>query len=170
MSDEIVIRSFKVTDDVTEITELLHRSYAQLAEMGLRYMATHQDDRVTIKRLTDGKSFLAEGGGRIVGTVTCYDSDLTSGSPYLDRVGVGHIGQFGVLPDYQRRGIGRRLFDRAEYYARQIDLDEVALDTAETATHLIEWYKRLGYRFIEYVSWDVTNYRSVVLGKRLRRV
>lgn len=167
MSDEIVIRSFRVTDDVTEITELLHRSYAQLAGMGLRYMATHQGDLVTIKRLTDGKSFLAEGGGRIVGTVTCYESDHTSGSPYLDRIGVGHIGQFGVLPDFQRRGIGRRLIERAESHARRCELDELALDTAESATHLIEWYERLGYRSIEYVSWDVTNYRSVVLGKKL---
>ncbi|MBW1796697.1 MAG: GNAT family N-acetyltransferase, partial [Deltaproteobacteria bacterium] len=44
---------------------------------------------------------------------------------------------------------------------------ELALDTAEQATHLINWYERLGYRFIEYVDWDVTNYRSVIMSKRV---
>jgi ribosomal protein S18 acetylase RimI-like enzyme len=168
MDDEIIIRPFDVSDSVEEITRLLHRSYAQLAEMGLRYMATHQDDSVTLKRLVDGRSFLAERQGDLLGTITCYDSDHTSGSPYLDRPNVGHIGQFGVAPGFQRRGIGRRLFDRAESHAHEIGLDEVALDTAETAQHLIDWYERLGYRLIECVSWEVTNYRSVVLGKKLR--
>jgi GNAT superfamily N-acetyltransferase len=165
---EIIIRPFAKGDPIPEITALLHRSYAQLARMGLRYLATHQDDVVTVQRLTDGTSFLALHEGRIIGTISCYDSEHTSGSPFLDRDGVGLIGQFGVEPSMQRRGIGRQLLDRAEAHAREIGLEEVALDTAESARHLIDWYFRLGYRFVEFVSWDVTNYRSVVLGKKLR--
>ncbi len=168
MRDDIVIRRFAPGDSIGEITALLHRSYLQLARVGLRYLATHQDDSITSERLTDGTSFLALQKGQIVGTITCYDSDHTSGSPFLDRDGVGHIGQFGVEPSVQRRGIGTFLLDYAEAHARQIGLEEVALDTAESARHLIDWYLRLGYRFIEYVSWDVTNYRSIVLGKKLR--
>ena len=33
------------------------------------------------------------------------------------------------------------------------------------ATHLVGWYTRLGYRFIEHTQWSHTNYRSVVLSK-----
>ena len=167
MNDNLIIRPLAGTDSVAEITQLLHRAYKQLADMGLRYMATHQDSEITVKRLRSGHSFVAEIDGRIIGTITCYDSENTKGSPYLDKEGVGHLGQLGVEPSLQGRGIGRQLFVKAENHAREIGLQELALDTAESATHLIKWYQRLGYRFIEYVQWDTTNYRSVVLGKRL---
>ena len=55
----------------------------------------------------------------------------------------------------------------AETCAERDGAAELALDTAEPARHLIDWYTRLGYRFIEYAQWDVTNYRSVVMSKRL---
>ena len=167
MSDNLIIRPLAGTDSIEEITELLHRAYKQLADMGLRYMATHQDSEVTKERLGTDHSFVAEIDGRIIGTITCYGSENTKGSPYLDIAGVGHLGQLGVEPSLQGRGIGSRLFARAEDHAHKIGLQELALDTAESATHLIEWYKRLGYRFIEYAQWDVTNYRSVIMGKRL---
>ena len=44
---------------------------------------------------------------------------------------------------------------------------ELSLDTAEGAKHLIKYYKQRGFRFIDYVKWEVTNYRSVILSKRL---
>ena len=54
-----------------------------------------------------------------------------------------------------------------EEHARKRGVTELACDTSEQATHLIAWYTRLGYRFIEHVKWDVTNYRSVVMSKTL---
>lgn len=37
------IRPFKLeTDDIEALTELLHKAYKQLADMELRYLATHQ--------------------------------------------------------------------------------------------------------------------------------
>jgi hypothetical protein len=43
----------------------------------------------------------------------------------------------------------------------------MALDTAEPAAHLIAFYNRLGYRFIEHAQWRMTNYRSVIMSKTL---
>ena len=43
----------------------------------------------------------------------------------------------------------------------------LALDTAEGATHLIDWYAKLGFEFVEYTQWEVTNYRSVIMAKPL---
>ena len=45
--------------------------------------------------------------------------------------------------------------------------DEVALDTAEGATHLISIYARRGYRLVEHVRWQHATYRSVIMSKRL---
>jgi hypothetical protein len=47
------------------------------------------------------------------------------------------------------------------------DASELALDTAEPALHLIDWYERRGYRFIEYVQWRGKRYRSVIMSKTL---
>jgi hypothetical protein len=44
----------------------------------------------------------------------------------------------------------------------------LALDTAEHAKELIALYKSKGFQFVEYLKWPDTNYRSVVLAKRLR--
>jgi signal transduction histidine kinase len=44
---------------------------------------------------------------------------------------------------------------------------ELALDTSEHATRLIETYARRGSLEVERCRWDVTNYRSVVMSKRL---
>lgn len=54
-----------------------------------------------------------------------------------------------------------------EQFAIGHGADELALDTAEGATHLTRWYERLGFRFFQHVSWDETNYLSVVMSKRL---
>ncbi|MEQ1852103.1 MAG: bifunctional GNAT family N-acetyltransferase/class I SAM-dependent methyltransferase, partial [Chthoniobacteraceae bacterium] len=63
--------------------------------------------------------------------------------------------------------LGQRLMHVIEQRALQHGAAELALDTAEGATHLVRWYERLGFRFIQHVSWDETNYRSVVMSKRL---
>lgn len=41
-----------------EITALLHRSYAPLAEKGMRYLASHQNSEKTLERLREGESYL----------------------------------------------------------------------------------------------------------------
>jgi ribosomal protein S18 acetylase RimI-like enzyme len=75
--------------------------------------------------------------------------------------------QFGVEPGLQRRGIGSILLDLVERRARETGAGELALDTAEGAAHLIKLYEKRGYRFVEHADWEKTNYRSVVLSKRL---
>ena len=44
---------------------------------------------------------------------------------------------------------------------------ELALGTAEGAHHLVRWYEKLGFRFVEFMDWSSTNYRSVVHSKTL---
>ncbi len=47
-TEEIQIRRFRLeVDDIDELTELVHRAYRQLANMGLNYTAVDQDAIVT---------------------------------------------------------------------------------------------------------------------------
>jgi ribosomal protein S18 acetylase RimI-like enzyme len=165
--DEFQIRDHRESDSVSEVTRLLHAAYASLAARGFRYVASHQDDDVTRKRLARGFPLIVEREGRMIGTVTLYPPRAESLVAWYRRPGVFHFGQFGVLPEFQGRGIGNRLMEELERRARARGAEELALDTAEGAADLVGWYTRRGYRFIEHVSWPVTNYRSVVLSKTL---
>ena len=170
MSDNaIAIRPLNDSDSLDQLTELLHRSYKALADMGLRYYATHQSVEATGDRISNGTCFVAEKDGRIIGTVVYYDPSRSHGSPWLQRPEVAHVGQLAVEPALQRQGLATQLLKRVEETARQDGAAELALDTAEQARHLIEWYERRGYRFIEYADWEVTNYRSVIMSKTLDR-
>lgn len=167
MPKPILLREFCRGDQIPPVTELLHEAYAGLAEMGFRYLATHQDDAMTRKRLESGRSFFAEIDGELVGTVTLRPPNQGSDCRWYRGEGVYSFSQFGVKPDLQRSGIGSLLLNHVEKEARAMGAVELALDTAECATHLRNWYSKLGYRLVEYGDWEVTNYRSVVLSKKL---
>lgn len=165
--DSVILRPFSPDDSIANLTALLHRAYARLARMGLRYMATDQSDAVTRSRIAEGQCYLALQNGVLCGTILIKDTRQTQGCPWYDRPEVASLAQFGVEPAVQAQGLGRRLIGLAEDYAIAAGAQEIALDTAEPAAHLVEWYTRLGYRFIEYAQWGHTNYRSVILSKPL---
>lgn len=163
----IAIRPWLETDSTVELTELLHRAYARLAAMNLRFWATHQSAEVTEQRIASGECFVAVADGAICGTILFRNASRTSGSPWYDRPDVASFGQFAVEPGSQSHGLGRRLVAHVEARAAASGARELALDTAEPATHLVGWYTRLGYRFIEHAQWQHTNYLSIVLSKTL---
>jgi len=164
---EVIFRNYHDGDDIGAITALLHGAYGPLARMGFRFLATHQDEATTLRRLTRGFALIAEYEGHIIGTITLNPPKPHSRCPWYTRPEVYSFGQFAVHPDFQKQGLGGRLLQLAEARARAHSARELALDTAEGAVHLRQWYERLGFRFIEHVSWEETNYRSVVLSKKL---
>ncbi len=102
----------------------------------------------------------------MVGTVTYYG--VKTYCDWYARDGVGHIGQFGVLPDYQGFGIGERLLGAVQALALNDGGTELALDTAESAAHLRGYYEQRRYQFVSYVQWEGKTYRSVIMSKPLR--
>ena len=114
-SSEIEIRLISPVDSIPEITRLLHKSYKKLADLGFRYLATHQSDDETLRRLNKGISYLALSKERIISTITLYlnDTDKHSAAWYKN-AGISHFGQFGVLPEYQNKGIGNMMMNIIE--------------------------------------------------------
>src|SRR5690606_12516627 len=109
-------------------------------------------------------------GDEIVGTITL--NSVHRGweeTPWYDREEVCYFSQFAVKPALQKSGLGSVLMNFVEDLAREQGFSEIALDTCEDAHSLIDYYQKRGYRFIEYVQWDLTkvNYRSVILSKSL---
>ena len=165
--DKVVIRPLHPEDSLEEMTELLHRAYKSLADMGLRYFATHQTVAQTKSRVESGECFVAEIDGTMIGTITLYTVPGKESAAWYHREDTGWFGQFGIEPTWQGKGLGNLMMGDIEERARAKGLAELALDTSEKATHLIGWYERHGWRIVEEIDWSVTNYRSVVMSKRL---
>lgn len=146
---------------------MLHEAYAPLAQQGMRFVASHQNSDTTRLRMGRGETIVALDGLAIIGIITLKDAANTRGSPFYDRPDVAGFGQFAVRPSDQNRGIGSTLLALVEERALQKGVVELGLDTSEHAFHLIQLYQSKGYRFVEYVQWSATNYRSVLLAKRL---
>ena len=166
-TNKVEIRRLAETDDLEQLTALLHRAYARLANMGLHFVATKQDVATTKERIQDAECYVATLDGRIVGTIVFRPCARTGGCAWYDRPDVASFGQFGVEPALQGMGIGARLLHFVEAHARATGAKEIALDTAEPATHLIDYYMRHGYRVVDRHKWHVVNYASVIMSKAL---
>src|SRR2546421_11380951 len=73
----IQVRKLCEHDSMEELTNLLHRAYARLAEMGFRYYATFQSPEITAERCAAGETYVAEQGGKLIATVTLRPSAPT---------------------------------------------------------------------------------------------
>ena len=135
--------------------------------MGLNYTAVDQTLEVTARRISRGQCFVAAEGARLVGTIVVEPTDRESPCEYFATEGVASAHRLAVAPVNQDRGLGVRLLECAEAWARDRGLRELAIDTAEPAHRLRSFYERLGYRHVGSVQWGKV-YRSVVLSKELK--
>lgn len=167
-SGDLIIRRLRDEDSLEDLTNLLHRAYQSLADRGMRYFASHQTVEDTRRRIDRGECFVAELNGQIIGTITWYCGPSDKPDPPLyAQPGIASFGQFAVDSQFQRRGIGRQLLNQVENEARRRGCTKLALDTSERATHLIDWYIRLGFQHAGFAQWGETNYRSVLMSKLL---
>ena len=150
-----------------ELTLLIRKAYRQLAELGFKYWGTHQTVDDTKRRIANGECYVKKAKGRLVGTIFLSNPDKIHDHDYYNQTHVTPFSQFAVDPDFQRSGIGGELMDLVEKRAIQLGAKELACDTAEGATHLISMYRKRGYRIVEKADWDITNYVSVIMSKRL---
>jgi GNAT superfamily N-acetyltransferase len=165
---DVQVRLLGAGDSLAELTSLLHRAYAELGAMGFRYKAVDQSVEVTRARISNGECYIAVRDGELMGSaVLLPPSWRPAHCEWYARPEVAVLSQFAVDPRFQRRGVGSKLIHHLEARARELGAEELSIDTAEGATHLIELYQRRGYRSVGTAQWEHTNYRSVLLSKRL---
>lgn len=149
------------------LTELLHAAYKQLADIGLRFVASYQDEASTCAQLRDGICFVAQTQDELVGTILYYTVRIAGAPAIYHESDVAVVGKFAVLPKFQHHGLGNHLLSVVESFARQQGKKRVVLDTSEQAGHLIAYYQRRGYVIVGRWDRDLTNYTSVVMTKEL---
>ena len=167
ISDKIQIRLFRKEDDVEVLKSLLNSAYKPLADRGFRFLGSYQDVPKTIERIESGECYVAVLDNVIIGTILYRSPEKAQGNFWNEQPFVATFGQFAVDKDFQRAGVGGALIELAEQLARRDGAKELSLDTAEGAIDLIEYYTKRGYRFVGYCQWDITNYRSILLSKKI---
>ena len=148
--------------DVSQIRTLVNEAYKELADMGLNYTATYQDDEETRKRMAQGRTFILLSGKEIVGTI------LFSEKNYFTEKKSAYLGQLAIAPRLKGSGLGSIIMDFCEQLANDEKYEAVQLDTAQPALHLVEWYKRRGYKIVGEKHWEGKTYDSYVFEKTLR--
>lgn len=92
-----------------------------------------------------GRMFVAEVDGAVVGFVCVYgycpQEELDeSPEPY------GFVSDLVVLPAYRDRGIGQRLLETAEAYARECGVAQLKIGVLRRNDGALRLYERLGFR------------------------
>ena len=174
--NRLAIRLLTSEDDLVMLTDLLHRAYRELLEMGLRFTATGQPVETTQRRCAEGECYVAELDGRVVGTIVLVEPTTDPSDPsWYQRSGVWHFGQYGVDPEFRGLGVGRALLDHVEARAASQGAHWLALDTSDQALHLIALYQKFGYAIVDTHDWGKgsdweggVNYQSVIMAKEMR--
>ena len=165
---EYSIRLFDESrDSVEELTELLHRAYKRLADMGLNFIATFQSVEYTRNYFKKGECYILESNNKLLGTVFYYTSMWDDAPEIFKMSDSVLIGKFAVEPELQNKGLGSKLMDFVEEHAIKNNKKRVVLDTSEKALHLIDYYNKRGYNYVHHWQWPDVNYKSVILSKDL---
>lgn len=105
-------------------------------ENGLEVFKSFIDDEERIRELTFLGAFHEE---KLIGTLAFRERD-------------NHLSLFFILPDFHRRGIGRRLFDTL---VSDNDYDEI---TVNASTYAVPFYESLGF----HVLAEPQNYHGLI--------
>jgi GNAT superfamily N-acetyltransferase len=124
-----------------------------------------QPAAVTRQQALAGDCFVAVCNGRLVGTMTLYTRDPDSPCDLYRSSNVATVRQLGVEPSWQNRGIGKTMLAFAEHWAATRGYAQIALDTPYPAQHLLDFYRRQGFRLVDVVHFDGKGYDSGILTK-----
>ena len=94
---------------------------------------------------------------------TNHDGQIT-GCVYLQKRGEKlYLGMLTVSPTLQANGLGRRLLEAAEDYARSIHYHTITMTVITTRTELLEWYERRGYaKTGEVIPLNITERNGIL--------
>jgi ribosomal protein S18 acetylase RimI-like enzyme len=108
---------------------------------------THEADLLQGERRTDDATLRAL--MQIANAVVlkyCNDTGDIEGCVFLNKKERGlYLGMLTVVPELQGAGIGKKLLEAAEAYAREQGCPYIYMNVFSVRDELIAWYERLGY-------------------------
>lgn len=108
----------------------------------------------------DGVMLVALDGKKAVGTAALLVKDRKT---WYNEGKYGYLCFAAVLPEYNGRGIYKRLCEEREALAKKMGLDKLSFDTHHNNTHVIEINKAHGFRCVDIKSagdhWNVVMFK-----------
>ena len=147
-------------DNVSEITILVNSAYrGETSKKGWTTEANIlEGTRISENELTETLSdanntiLVYQENNKIIGTVL-----LTNKTTEL------YLGMLTISPELQNAGLGKKLLQAAEDFARSLHLPKIVMTIITIREELIGWYKRNGYRDTGKREPFPANFDDVVL-------
>jgi GNAT superfamily N-acetyltransferase len=120
-----------VADDIPALVRVINAAY----EVEKFFVSGDRTDEDTVRRLmTKGVFVIARDTGGLTGGV------------YVELRGTrAYFGMLSVEPSRQGTGLGRRLVDEAEQYARDLGCEAMDIRVVNLRGELLPFYRKLGY-------------------------
>jgi ribosomal protein S18 acetylase RimI-like enzyme len=101
-----------------------------------------------LREVENGTLYVIKNKGVCIGTISFDEQqesvfDSVEWENKTDKFIVIH--RIAVFPTWQKKGIGRKLIEFAESYAKENKYNSVRLDVASSSEHLIKLYESIGY-------------------------
>src|SRR5262245_4524005 len=119
-------------DDIPDLVRVINAAY----ELEKFFVAGDRTDAETVRRMMDKGTFLTERDAA---------GALAAGVYVELRGDRAYFGMLAVDPSRQGSGLGRRLVDAAEQFAREAGCRVMDIRVVNLRTELPPFYRRLGY-------------------------
>ena len=130
--------------DLPELTQLVNSAYR--GDSSRKGWTTEAD---LLGGIRTSEETLAETLAKPDATILLHREEATAaliGCVYLEKKGdLMYLGMLTVSPEIQARGLGKKLLQQGEDYARTLGCQAVEMLVISQRVELIAWYERRGY-------------------------
>lgn len=164
------IKIVEKSDDVSweKVTEVIHDAYKVNEKNNLLFAALKSTPEENSQKILDGKCFLALDGKEVAGLVFLRFPSYPylikkngKGKWYCDKL-YGMVINLAVREKYKKQGIGEKLLLRLIDECKQLNYDSIMIDTSCKLKWLNKFYASLGFKKVDFISWETTNYYTIV--------
>lgn len=139
------LRIHRAADKFNEITpELFQSQFGSVAERGLQSASTCEAGNPDIscrsaQELGERQCYLLTPAGEVIGTGTAWFNENFEGARW------GRVHWMAILPEFQRRGLGKALLAAVCRRLRELGHDRAYLSTSSARVHAIKLYRQFGF-------------------------
>lgn len=144
-----------------QVVALLHESFEERLQQGLRFTCSSMTEEQYRERTKDAAVFVAvdRDKGCLAGTAAVH-IDEKEKSAYYEYM--------AVAPGYKGYGIASLIFNKSVLpLVESSACDYVMSDTAAKAESSVRWHRKQGFKVVGYGSYPSTNYYSYIFRKQL---
>lgn len=139
------------SDNVLEVMYLLQQCIDDFNKNNVyQWNHSYPDHFKLLREVENNTLYIIKTKGVCIGTITFDEQqesvfDSVEWNNKSDKFIVIH--RIAVFPTWQKKGIGRKLIEFAENFAKENKYNSIRLDVASSSEHLIKLYESIGYAY-----------------------